>query len=294
MPTDEAPLLPRDVGIRLSHATIQAIADLAGIEVLHVKGPIVDATLRAELFVDLGEDDGDRPRERHSVDADLLVHPQRARALIAAMERHGWELAWDFDEGSLFAHAATLSHPHLPHVDIHRWFPGIEREPGAAFTILTEEARRIPVAGVPVAVPSDAAHRLILLLHAARSGAGGHTDVSQLWTAATSEQQAAVRQIAERLSAVVALAAAIGELDSMRSHRSHRLWQALQQPHPTHRAVLMGHLAAARPREVVPVLARFLMLNKRRMEREHGGAVGLGETLGAYRTWITRRVRGAP
>src|SRR5690606_37573348 len=36
---DAAPLLPRDVAVRLAHAAVQAIADEAGITVLHIKGP---------------------------------------------------------------------------------------------------------------------------------------------------------------------------------------------------------------------------------------------------------------
>lgn len=293
MLAEGAPTLPREVGIRLAHATIQAIADRYGVDVLHVKGPIVDATLRAaERDAALG-DGSALPAARASVDADVLVHPAQAKRLIEAMARHGWELAWDFDEGSLFAHAATLTHPHLPHVDIHRLFPGIERDPASAFAILAGDARRIPIAEFPVAVPSDDAHRLILLLHAVRSfGAGGERDVRHWWTEATPEQQSAVRRIAERLEAEVALAAAIGELDSVRHHRSYRLWRVLQQPHPTHRQVLMGHVAAARPREALPVLLRFLLLNKRRMDREHGGAVGLRESLAGYRAWVAQRVRG--
>ena len=280
-------LLPRDVGVSFSHATVQAIADLEGISVLHIKGPVVDATL------DDPETGREQPRARESLDADVLVQPTQAQRLIEAMSRHGWELAWDFDEGSLFAHAATMQHPHLPHVDIHRWFPGIGRDPEAAFAILSEGARRIPLAEFPCQVPSDCAHRLILLLHAARSRAtGGERDVLDLWTWASAEQQAAVRRLAVQLDAVVPLAAAIGELESLRRQRSYRLWHSLQQPHPSHRDVLVGHLLAARPREVVPLTVRFLMLNQRRMARERGGAMSLRETLTGYRSWVAQRVRG--
>lgn len=272
-------MLPRDVAVRFAHAAIQAIADEAGITVLHIKGPVVDATLR-------------EVRTRNSVDADVLVSPDQAGPLLEAMKRRGWQLAWDFDEGSLFAHAATLTHPHLAHIDVHRWFPGIEREPRSAFALLAAGARRIPLAEFPCLVPSDDAHRLILLLHAARSlDAGGRADVAELWTAASPQEQAAVRAMAERLDATVALAAAIDELESVRHRRSYRLWSTLRRPGHTHRETLMGHLAAARPREIPTVLIRFVLLNKRRMDREHGSRVGLVESLAGYRTWIARRVR---
>lgn len=286
--TDEAAILPRDVAVRLAHATVQAIADTYGLSVLHIKGPIVDATLRADALDARGAGGIGRHPRRNSVDADVLVQPQQADELVRAMERHGWTLAWDFDEGSLFAHAATLTHPHLAHVDIHRIFPGIECEPAAAFRILEADARRVPIAELPCTVPSDDAHRLVLLLHAARSP--GHPDVGQMWTAATPDERAAVRHLAERLNAVVALAAATGELESVRQHRSYRLWRALQRPR-NHREALVGHVIAAGPRRAVPLLWRFLMLNKRRMDRERGAAVGVSESLAAYRGWVVQRMR---
>lgn len=292
MTADAAPLLPLDVAVRLSHAAVQAIADEARITVLHVKGPVVDATLRAARLSAPVEEGSSVPRPRISVDADVLVSPEQARALLEAMKRHGWQLAWDFDEGSLFAHAATLIHPHLAHVDVHRWFPGIERDPRSAFALLASEARRIPIAEFPCLVPSDDAHRLILLLHAARSlDAGGRADVADLWTAASPDEQAAVRVVAERLDATVALAAAIDEMESVRHRRSYRLWSALRRPGHTHRETLMGHLAAARLREIPTLLTRFLLLNKRRMDREHGSRVSVVESLAGYRTWVAQRVR---
>ena len=290
--TAEVALLPRDVAVRFAHAAVQAIADEAGITVLHIKGPVVDATLRAARLSEPVQEGVPSPRARMSVDADVLVSPEQAGALLRAMKSHGWHLAWDFDEGSLFAHAATLTHPHLAHIDVHRWFPGIERGPRSAFDLLASDARRIPLAEFPCLVPSDDAHRLILLLHAARSlDAGGRADVAELWTAASPDEQASVRAVAERLDATVALAAAIDELESLRRRRSYRLWSALRRPGHTHRETLMGHLAAARPREIPTVLIRFVLLNKRRMDREHGSRVGLVESLAGYRTWIARRVR---
>lgn len=292
MSPDAAHLLPRDVATQFAHAAVQAIADQAGITILHVKGPVVDATLLAARFDEPLAEDSPAPMPRQSVDADILVAPSDARALLEAMTRHGWELAWDFDEGSLFAHAATLTHPHLAHVDVHRWFPGIECDPETAFAILASGARRIPIAGFPCLVPSDDAHRLVLLLHAARSqGGGGRADVAELWTRATGEEQTSVRRLADRLDATVALAAAIGELESVRHRRSYRLWRTLQRRDHTHREVLMGHIVAARPREIPALLSRFLLLNKRRMERQRGGAVGLRESLAGYRTWVSRRIR---
>jgi len=291
--TDEAgPVLPRDVAVQFAHAAIQAIADEAGIAVLHIKGPVVDATLRAVRLSEPVEEGASALQARVSVDADVLVSPDQAGPLLEAMKRHGWQLAWDFDEGSLFAHAATLTHPHLAHVDVHRWFPGIECDPETAFAILASGARRIPIAGFPCLVPSDDAHRLVLLLHAARSpGGGGRADVAELWTRATGEEQTSVRRLADRLDATVALAAAIGELESVRHRRSYRLWRTLQRRDHSHREVLMGHIVAARPREIPALLSRFLLLNKRRMERQRGGAVGLRESLAGYRTWVSRRIR---
>ena len=292
MTAEAAPVLPLDVAVQFAHAAVQAIADEAGIAVLHIKGPVVDATLRATRLSEPVEEGTSALRARISVDADVLVSPDHAPALLEAMKSHGWQLAWDFNEGSLFAHAATLTHPHLAHIDVHRWFPGIERDPSSAFALLASGARRIPLAEFPCLVPSDDAHRLILLLHAARSlDAGGRADVAELWTAASPDEQAAVRAMAERLDATVALAAAIDELESVRHRRSYRLWSALRRPGHTHRETLMGHLAAARPREIPTLLTRFLLLNKRRMDREHGSRVGVVESLAGYRTWIARRVR---
>ena len=82
--------MPRSVGIRLTHASLQVLADDHGIDVLHIKGPAVDESL---LEVRASEDATTSGRvervARQSIDADVLVRPAHVERLFEVMHDTG-------------------------------------------------------------------------------------------------------------------------------------------------------------------------------------------------------------
>lgn len=221
-------VMPLKVGVRLTHAAVQAIADSAGIDVLHIKGPAVDPGLLA--MVERVDSDGRtvlEPVDRSSIDVDVLVRPSQVQDLIGAMRRHEWTLKVDFPDGSSFEHAATMAHPRLVHVDVHRSFPGFGHDAAAVFDRLWHDRRLSEIAGIPCAVPDETAQRLVLILNAVRGGPSRRSEIDRLWDRASDEDRAAVQRLADETGAQVALAAATGRLAEYRTSREHDLWELL-------------------------------------------------------------------
>ena len=119
--------------MRFAHAVAQSLADDHGLDVLHIKGPAVDERLAAITPDSWEEDQRSAVGKRRSTDADVLVRPEQTKRLIDVMVDHGWELRYGFNDGSPFAHAATLEHSLFGYVDLHRRFPGLEVPPQVAF-----------------------------------------------------------------------------------------------------------------------------------------------------------------
>lgn len=221
--------MPASVGVRFAHAAVQAIADDAGVDVLHIKGPAVDERLLERR----GEEDPDtgalveRVVPRSSADADVLVRPSHVGLLVDAMRRHGWSTKFRFEDGSAFEHASTMVHKYVAPMDVHRSFPGITLSPEAAFDRMWADRHAVPIAGYACEVPSLTAQRVLLLLHAARGGVSGKPDVERCWGNASDAERAEVDVLAAELAAEVALAAATGRLHLYRGRREHDLWRAL-------------------------------------------------------------------
>lgn len=218
--------MPVPVGVRLGSAALQALADDAGADILHIKGPAASAFL-AVFEEEANATEGAPFIPRPSVDVDLLVRPSHLRRLFAAMRAHGWEMAYRFEDGSAFEHASTWLRPGLAAADIHRRFPGIGAQEEAAFERFWRDRRQVRIAGYPCTVPSPAAQRLILILHAARGGELAGEDIERAWGAATFDQRAEIDSLATDLDASVALAAGTGRLDQHRASREYALWRAL-------------------------------------------------------------------
>lgn len=274
--------MPIAVAVSLAHAAVQAIADAEGIRLLHIKGPAVDERL---LDVAAGSDGSVRPVPRRSTDADVWASPADIVPLISAMQAHRWSRTFDFGDDSPFEHAATMTHPQLGHVDVHRVFPGIGRDPQDAFDLLWAERTNAAIAHVPCWVPSVAAQRLILLLHAARGGVPAtHPDIRRTWSGAQQTDRDAVLRLADSLQAQVALAAATGRLEDYRSHREHDLWQLLssgrEQPLS---ALWFARIRAARNRrEAIRTAFRLLLPKSQRLRVSLGRSPTRGELAAAY------------
>lgn len=228
-PADREPTyaIPTALRVHLAHATVEALARSVGADLLHVKGPAVDASLRGPRTDDsTGQRDA---APRLSTDADVLVRPEHVAAMMDGLVAHGWAIVTRFQSGSVFEHAATLWHDDLGYVDVHRAFPGIERPPADAFALLWAGRHEVSIAHHPCAVPDVEMQRLILLLHAARGGGLSHPDAALLWTNGSDDDRARMLALASELDAEVALAAATGRLDEFASRPTAPLWRIFER-----------------------------------------------------------------
>lgn len=252
---DAAPAkMPIAARVHLSHAVVQKLAHDRGIDLLHLKGPAVLPGLRRE--------------GRRSGDADVLVRPSHLHRLIEALESIGWEQRTDFATGSVFAHAANWWHDSWGWVDVHVSWPGVTIDAEAAFDVLQRDSVRMPIAHRDCPVPGRTAQRLVLVLHAARSG--GSTDADDAWVGADPDEQQQVRDLAAELGAQVALAAGIGELELHRGAPTYALWHHLV--HGGTRLDEWGaRLTAARgPRARVELLTSAVRVNRDHLRLELG------------------------
>ncbi|MFC7489210.1 MULTISPECIES: nucleotidyltransferase family protein [unclassified Knoellia] len=267
----DAATMPWSVGIRFSHAALQALAEDHGVDLLHIKGPAVDESLGGGT--------------RRSIDADVLVRPAHVDTLLAAMHEHGWSTRYLFEDGSAFEHAATLGHPFLAPVDVHRSFPGIGGDAAAAFERLWADRHDTDIAGMPCPVPSVAAQRLILIVHATRGGRLDHPDIERSWTSATSAEREAVIRLADDLGAGVALAAGTGRLDEFVGQRGHELWRVLSTGEQSRARIWAARVRAAPTRRAaLRVAVRLVVPNRHRMEARLGRRPTAREVATAYVT----------
>ncbi len=199
--------------VQLAHAAVQALAEEHDVDVLHVKGPALHASLS-------------RP-DRFSSDADVLVRPGQVTAFTGHLLAHGWRLVTDFANGSAFEHAANYHHDHWGYVDVHRVFPGITLEPEQAFELLWSERIEARIAHRACPVPGLLDQSLILCLHAARSMGGprAEEDLAAAWHSGDDDRRHWLRERAHELRADVALAAALDELDRFPDDGSTALWR---------------------------------------------------------------------
>ena len=205
--------VPLPVRVELAHAAVQVLADDAGVDVLHIKGPAVHPGLRTSAHF--------------GTDVDVIVRPSGVDALMAALAEHGWQIETTFDAGSAFDHAANLFHDSWGLLDVHRHYPGMDRDPAHAFDRLWSGRGSVELGHVPCAVPEPLAQSLVLLLHAARTPhtGGDHPDVAPNWTDRTAQDRERIRELAADTGATVALAAATGHLDEYHGDPEAAVWE---------------------------------------------------------------------
>ncbi len=278
----ELPTVPVVLRVHLAHATVQAIADEASVDILHIKGPSVDPSLR--------------PDGRSSVDADVLVRPAHRERFLAALQRRGWQQVTALRSGGLVEHSTNWYHGELGQLDVHVRFPGIQAAAEPAFDALWRDRGSADIAHRRCVVPSVDAQRLILLLHAARSLAGYAHEVRLAWDDATDADRAAVRRLAAELRADVALAAATGRLDDFRDRPEYGLWRLYVDGTITQAGLrrVLAEIKAApagidRPRRRVAAYVGHVLL---RMPQRLTGLTGrkptLTEVASAYTTFLRR------
>lgn len=205
--------MPTPVRVELAHAAVQRLAEQCRVDVLHVKGPAVHPGLRR--------------RPSGGSDVDVIVRPSGVDRLMAALAAHGWRVETPFAGGSVFDHAANLYHPSWGLLDVHRHYPGMDRDPSAAFDTLWRARGLIPLAHVACAVPDPIGQSLVLLLHAARTPTteDEHPDIAPNWTERSEEDRDRIRALAAETQATVALAAATGSLDEHADDPETALWR---------------------------------------------------------------------
>lgn len=201
--------LPVPARVQFAHASVQYVANAVGVDVLHIKGPAVDPETN--------------PGRGMGTDADVLVRPTHVRRLTQALISAGWTMWCDFDEGSLFEHAASFHDPTFGMLDVHKSFPGLHNHPEANFDHLWARRATREIAGYPCPVLHRVDERLVLLLHTARARPG-HIDVRNHWEILTSSERDTLDTLAARLGATVGLAIATGRGDAVRDHREFPLW----------------------------------------------------------------------
>ena len=227
----DLPPIPLIVRTRLAHATLQAIADACGADLLHIKGAAVNPSLlptRPDAPADATVEQ--RALPRLSADADVLVRPAHLKRYQAALKRYGWQRKTRLYSGGAVEHSEDWWHPELGSADVHIRFPGIRIAPERAFTELWAERQTKGIAGRQCPVPDVDAQRLLLLLHAARNGGPASADVGPSWTSANEADQARVLELASAFGAEVALAGATGRLDDYHDRPEYDLWRLLGEP----------------------------------------------------------------
>lgn len=207
--------VPTRVRLRLAHGVLEQIARDAGASILHVKGVALHPLLAEG--------------RSGSSDCDVLVRPDRVTAMCRALESVGWNRVTSFEHGSVFTHAATFHHALWGTVDVHRAFPGLDRNAKRTFDLLWISREEVDLGGVPCPTPALLQQRLLLLVHAARdASAHGHHDVSVSWDQADAGVREDLDALADRLGATVPLAIATGRPERAEGLPGEHLWTALR------------------------------------------------------------------
>lgn len=240
--------VPDAVRLRLAHGCLQHHAHDAGARILHLKGSALHPTLAAGRSA--------------STDCDVLVEPGAVERYCARLVGQGWVRLTSFEHGSVFGHAATFHHSLWGTVDVHRSFPGVDRDPRLTFETMWEGRTLRDLGGVDCAVPSLTAQRLVLLVHAARDSMGrAEHDVRVSWTDLGQAERQEVDALGERLDARVPLALVTGRPDRVRGQRGEHLWTAVQSGAGPTQVWIARLQDAATLRERAVVLVEALQVN---------------------------------
>lgn len=281
----EAMAISTRARVELTHAVLQRLAERCGADLLHIKGPAVAPELLACETVD----GTTRVIPRHSTDADVLVRPEHLSAFERELHLHQWDKVANFRDGSAFGHAANYWHPLLGYADIHRKFPGIEIDASVAFETMWSRRLTVDIAHMQLSTPGIDDQRLVLLLHAARSGYPDHPDKTRCWDDADPATHDRVRSIAEEMDANVALAAAIGELENYRDHRTYDLWRQFSTADSSRLHEWRARVRAAPNRiEAVRVALSALALNRPHLRMDLGHDLTRADIARGYADRVAR------
>lgn len=261
--------------LQLGHASLQATAERAGADLLHIKGYAVTP--------------GFYRADRRSTDADLLVRPEHLDRFCRALLETGWEVVTHFRSGSLFQHAMTLRHPWWGAVDLHRMFPGIQLSPEEGFARLWEVRETTEIAHLPCQVPGLLDQVLLIMVHAGRDGARGQADMDYLTRILSRADFSRIQARARELHAELALAAALGRIEEYREHPDYLVWKYLGQGGSRLDEWRARFRAARTPAQRLRTVASMVRVNRDHLALSLGHAPSRPEVLAA---WARRLGRG--
>ncbi len=269
--------VPIQVRATMAHAALQHLADQEGLDVLHIKGAAITPGL-----VRSG---------RTFTDADVLVRPGHAAALLRQLTLHHWRLVNAFAHSSPFEHSATLQHDQWGPVDLHRLFPGLGPDPTAAFDRLWSTCHEVSLAGVDCSVPDEPSQALILLLHAARSPASAKAvvDIEELWEKADDAQRAAIRERVDEHGAQLAFSVILDELQAHAADPGYDLWKVVSRGGTRSQEWWARVKAAPRTADKVAILLRAPLVNVEHLELVRGRPITRAEVA---REFVVRPARG--
>jgi hypothetical protein len=187
--------------LELLHAECAWVLKSAEIDALVIKGPGLGQWLY--------------PEGRESVDVDLLVRPRQWDGALSVLRARGFVAArGGLNPDEAAPHSVDLRRDDATqgrHVlDLHRFFPGVERDPDGAFEALWQRRTAGSQAGMPVWLPDQPSQALLVALHAARGPKTKTAD--DLERAMTSLDQGQLDDLAaltQQLDASVALKAGL-------------------------------------------------------------------------------------
>lgn len=273
--SDPQTAIPLGVRLRLGRAAIQTIAERAGADVLHIKGDAVDPQLR--------------PDQRTGSDIDILVRPAHVTVLDRALRAYGWKVYSTYANGSPFGHAQTYVHRLWGYLDLHRKFPGIGLDPGAAFDRLWRDRLTMEFGRTRCPVPARTDQATVLALNAARGRSDSLQDLRRVWFDASASERAEVEYVVAELDARTAFDAAIGQLDRHRGERDYRLWKAVSE-NGTRLEEWRGRFSAASSLgQRLSILLKAPMVNVEHLGHELGRPPRPREVV---REFFARPVRG--
>lgn len=268
--------IPVGVRVQLVHGYAQLLASASSVDLLHLKGASADPTLRPRTVAE------GKP-VRVSFDVDLLVRPDHVDRFLTVLLDHEWDLVSGFEAGSAFGHATTLRHTYLGYIDLHRSWPGFGMDADEVFDRLWAHHDTVSIAHVDCTVPSVEDQRLILMLHAGRSGGLRHPDAQFLWVDATERERAGMRAHAAEFDAQVALAAATGELEQYRDDPQYQLWRHFSEDSQSRLDEWIGRWRAARNvSDRLRVVKGFLIVNPDLLRDQVGPKPSTGDYARAY------------
>lgn len=247
--------VPIDVRVVLARAAVQVVADDADVDMLHIKGEVVDPRLK--------------PAAAPGTDVDALVRPTQVSRMHAALVNHGWSVYSTFDHGSPFGHAQTYQHDMWGYFDLHRRFPGIRLDDGDAFELMWGGRSPVALQGADGWAPSLVVQATLLVLNDARRR-GPRGDSVQTWITEPGLDPNEIAGCVAALGAQTAFAAATGTLERRRGAPDYALWRAVSQG-GSRTAEWWGRIrAASGPGEAVELAAKALLVNVEQLQHDLG------------------------